>query len=133
MPFDPAGFLPPPKAPVLTPPPGRITYVPVTLGHGEPDGRPIRLHLKIEVCQRAGAPRRFGWRRTLLIVLGLLLGSALAHGQPRYEHWQDSRTGWQGQARTQEGTTDWDAYGPNGQQRHCHEYTSGNDRHMTCR
>lgn len=119
MPFDPS--------------PNRITYMPVTMREGGPGGGPVRVHLRIEICGPARKPARYGWRWTLLVTLGLLLGSSLARGQPRYEHWQDSRTGAHGQVRRDGGTADWDSYGPQGQQHHCHSYRSGSDRYTTCR
>jgi hypothetical protein len=119
MPFDPH--------------PNQVTYLPVTLREGGGGGPPVRVHVRIEICGPARKPARSGWRWPLLVALGLLLGSAMARGQPRYEHWQDSRTGAHGQARTEGTTSDWDSYGPRGEQRHCHSYVSGNDRHTTCR
>jgi hypothetical protein len=119
----------------------RLDHVPITLWPpsgpgGEPPGRPVRVWVQIEVCQRRKPARRRLWPFwAALIGLWLLLGSAMGQSAPDgiYDHWQDTRTGWQGQVWSDGRTTDADAYGPRGQQQHCHTYTSGKDRHTTCR
>jgi hypothetical protein len=128
MPFD------NPKLRVLPP---TITGKGCNLAPLQPErggGGPQRIHIEIEIIDRRGAnlrptTSRFG--TFALVLLVLLLLAALAHGQQRYEHWQ-STDGWHGQTRTEGSTTDWDAYGPRGEQKHCHRYFVGNVAYTTC-
>jgi hypothetical protein len=94
---------------------------------------PRRIVVNIEIVERRAPPQRrssmlWWW---LLLFLAIAL-AAHAEGQ-RYEHWQDTTTGWHGQTRTEGRTTDWDAYGPDGRQRHCHRYYVGDQPYTTCR
>lgn len=77
----------------------------------------------------ADDPRLIGTFIGWLFVLLLLAG--LAHGQTHYEHWQ-SEDGWHGETHTDGRTTDWDAYGPNGQEQHCHREYVGDTAHVRC-
>jgi len=108
-----------------------ITVLPPT---GSPEGGgPRRVVINIEIAQRppARSERRGGGVLAVilwLIILGLL---ASLHAQQRYEHWQDTN-GWHGETRTEGRTTDWTAYGPNGQQKHCHRYYVGDQAYTSC-
>jgi hypothetical protein len=112
-----------------------IRLPPVTPERG--GGGPQRIHIDITITdRRAPAPRRrtgslLGW------IIVLLLIAALAHAQgdvgPRYDHWQDTTTGWHGETRTDGRTTDRDSYGPGGRQKHCHRYFVGDQPFTTCR
>jgi hypothetical protein len=110
-----------------------VTVLPPTPPERGDGPRRIRIEIEI-VDRRQQSPQRgyrFGTFTLWLIVLLLL--AALAHGQQRYEHWQDITSGWHGQTRTEGSTTDWDAYGPDGQQKHCHRYYVGDQPYTTCR
>jgi hypothetical protein len=93
------------------------------------------VHVVIEIVDRRKpvSPRhRFG--TFTLWLLALLLIAALAHadqGGIRYDHWQDTN-GWHGETRTQGTTTDWSAYGPDGQQKHCHRYEVNGTGYTNC-
>jgi hypothetical protein len=103
-----------------------ITVLPQT----ERDGGPRRIRVEIEIVDRRTPPRR---RPSVLWwLLAFLLLALAAHAQPHYDHWQ-STDGWHGQTRTEGTTTDFDAYGPHGEQRHCHSYFVGDQRYTTCR
>ena len=62
----------------------------------------------------------------------LLTVLLLADGGIHYDHWTGP-DGWHGEDRYQGTTHDWDAYGPNGQHRHCHTYKVGEPTYTTCR
>jgi hypothetical protein len=71
---------------------------------------------------------------SLVVWLVMLLLATVGHadtGGIHYDHWQDTN-GWHGQTRSQGSTTDWDACGPNGQQRHCHRYYVGDTAYTNC-
>jgi hypothetical protein len=96
--------------------PRRIDHLPPTLGEGPGSSpRRVRIVINVEIHKRR---RRQGPRVVGVIgaLVWLLLVLGLAHGAepPRYEHWQDTRSGWQGQTRTEGTTVDRDAYGPHG-------------------
>jgi hypothetical protein len=118
--------------------PDNVVHLPpVTPERG--GGGPQRIHIQIEIVDRRGTPpgtgkgHRFG--TVVLVLFWLLLLAALAHAEEggiRYEHWTDTN-GWHGETRTQGRTTDWTAYGPRGEQKHCHRYYVGDTAYTTCR
>jgi hypothetical protein len=125
MPFD-ATKLRDPRIAVLPP-----TEPPT----GPPEGGgPRRVVINIEIVQRPPAPSQRRGRDVLAVILWLLALIVLAHaddGGMRYEHWQDTN-GWHDETRTEGRTTDWTAYGPHGQQKHCHRYFVGDQAYTSC-
>jgi len=115
MPFDPTNWLQP-----------NITVLPPT-----PPGYdgPRRIRIEIEIVDKRRPVRPF--RLWPWVLLFILLAMA-AYAQPRHEHWQDTN-GWHGETRTQGTTTDWDANGPRGEQKHCHRYMVGSTANTSCR
>lgn len=103
-------------------------------GGGDPRRVVINIDL-VPVSRPAPLPPTPFWRPVRGFVLfvvftGLLL--AVCHSQPVYEHWQGPGP-WHGQVRQEGRTTDWDTYGPQGEQRHCHRYFVGDQAYTTCR
>lgn len=102
------------------------------------DGGPHRVVINIDlvpVVRPAPGVWQPFWRPVrglVLFVLFTALLLAAVHGQPAYEHWQGP-DGWHGQVRQEGRTADWDAYGPRGEQRHCHRYFVGDQSYTTCR
>jgi hypothetical protein len=103
-------------------------------------GGPQRIHIQIDIVDRRSQPGprpRFGMLKLLLVlILLVMLFGCQAHAQPNdgsihYDHFQDTN-GWHGQTRTQGNTTDWDAYGPHGEQKHCHRYLVGDTAYTSC-
>jgi hypothetical protein len=125
MPFD-TGQLRRPKLRQPT-----VTILPPT----PPErGGPRRITINIEIgrftnVSKPAPGHRLGAFICWLILL--LLFASLAHAQQHYEHWSDTN-GWHGQTRSEGRTTDWDAYGPHGQQRHCHRYFVGDQPYTNC-
>jgi hypothetical protein len=119
MPFDSAKL----KQPV-------VTVLPPT--PPERGGGP-RVHVVIEIVDRRAVKKHppHKWSLFTFWLIVLLLIAIAAHAQQRYEHWQDTN-GWHGQTRTEGRTTDWDAYGPRGEQKHCHRYFVGDQPYTTC-
>src|SRR5215469_13765077 len=124
MPFDPTNWRQPTVTVLPPTPPKR-------------GGGPQRIHIEIEIVDRRAASPRRGYRpgRFTFWLIVLLLLAAMAHADNgiRYDHWQDTTSGWHGQTRTQGTTVDWDAYGPNGQQKHCHRHIVDDTAYPTCR
>jgi hypothetical protein len=132
MPFD------NPRQPKVTVLPPTITDNGIRLPPVTPEcggGGPQRIHIDITITdRRAPLPKRrtgslLGWLILLLLI------AALAHADnsgSHYEHWNDTN-GWHGETRQQGSTTDWDAYGPRGEQKHCHRYYVGDTGYTTCR
>jgi hypothetical protein len=95
------------------------------------------VHIDIEIVDRRSPPsKRSTFWFWLIVIMLLLAMAAHAHadnnnGGIHYDHWQDTN-GWHGQTRTQGTTTDWDAYGPHGEQKHCHRYFVGDQAYTNC-
>jgi hypothetical protein len=128
-----------PRQPKVTVLPPTITDSGIRLPPISPErgggGGPQRIRVEIEIIdRRAPAPKRrtgslLGW---LILLLLIALAAHADNTGFRYEHWTDTN-GWHGETRTEGRTTDWDAYGPQGQQKHCHRYYVGDTGYTTCR
>jgi hypothetical protein len=75
-----------------------------------------------------GTGSLLGW---LIVLLLITLAAHADNGGFRYEHWTDTN-GSHGQTRRQGSTTDWSAYGPRGEQKHCHRYYDGDQPYSNC-
>ena len=102
------------------------------------------MHVQVELVQRKPPrPSRSGlwgaaimvWLVVIVIVVMLLLsGCTAAHADDsafHYGHWSDTN-GWHGETRRQGSTTDWTAYGPHGETKHCHQYFVGDQPMTNC-
>ena len=116
-----------------------VTVLPPTTQPPERGGGPQRVHVTIEINDKRAIARaqrqRSRWVMAVLIwaiVIGILATLARAdNGGPRYDHWQDTN-GSHGEVRRQGTTTDWTAYGPRGEQKHCHRYFVGDQPYTNC-
>jgi hypothetical protein len=100
----------------------------------ERGGGPQQIRIEIEIVDRRAQPRRrssIGLGFWLLLFLQLALAAHADDQGIHYDHWQDTY-GRHGETRTQGSTTDWDAYGPRGEQKHCHRYYVGDTTYTNC-
>jgi hypothetical protein len=90
------------------------------------------VHIVIELVEPTPRQRRTGALVFWLLVLLLL--ATMAHADDQgvyYEHWSHTN-GWHSETYRQGTTTDWRAYGPHGEQKHCHSYMAGSTRYTNC-
>jgi hypothetical protein len=128
MPFDDTTTRRAPHVTILPPTPPE---------HGK--GPPQRIHIEIElVDRRQSPPGGYGLGVFAFWLFVLFALAALAHAQTpqpdqrwHYQHFQ-GLGGWHGETRSQGTTSDFDAYGPGGQHRHCHRYYVGDQPITTC-